>query len=54
MAESTFIPVIVNVLLSPNPAQAGQGVLVSVAAIDVECVPRAEAFTSGEFTAGEV
>ena len=50
---STYIPVIVSALLSPNPAQAGQTVLISVAAIDVECVPRAQVLTSGAFTAGE-
>ena len=50
---STYIPVIVSAMLSPNPAQAGQPVLISVAAIDVECVPSAQVLTAGELTAGE-
>lgn len=51
---STYIPVIVNAILSPNPAKAGQTVLISVAAMDVECVPGPQIISSGEFTAGEV
>ena len=54
MPESTYIPVIISVLLSPNPAQAGQSVLISVAAADVECVPGVQVVTAGEFTSGEV
>ncbi|EOS64931.1 hypothetical protein [Oscillibacter sp. 1-3] len=50
---STYIPVVVSALLSPNSAQASQPVLISVAAIDVECVPSAQA-AAGEFTSGEV
>lgn len=54
MAESTFIPVIVSAFFTPNPAKVGETVLLSVAAVDVECVPRPEIFTAGEFTSGEV
>lgn len=51
---TTYVPVIINALLSPNPAKVGQPVLISVAAIDVECVPSTQVITSGEFTSGEV
>ncbi len=54
MAETTYIPVIVGASLTPNPARAGEAVLVSVSAIDVECVPSVQIITAGEFTAGEV
>lgn len=54
MPESTFIPVIIGAYITPNPAQAGQEVLISVAATAVECVPSVQVITSGEFTAGEV
>ncbi len=54
MTESTYVPVIISALLSPNPAQAGQSVLISVAAIDVECVPSTQVVTAGEFASGEV
>jgi len=54
MPESTYVPVIIGALLSPNPARAGEEVLVSIAAIDVECVPSVQDITAGEFTAGEV
>lgn len=54
MPESTFVPVIIGAYISPNPAQAGQSVLISVAAIDVECVPSTQIITAGEFTSGEV
>ena len=54
MFETTYIPVIVNAMLSPNPAQAGAPVLISVAAVDVACVPSVQVITSGEFTSGEV
>lgn len=54
MPESTFVPVIIGAYISPNPAQVGQSVLISVAAIDVECVPSVQVVTAGEFTAGEV
>lgn len=51
---ATYIPVIISAILSPNPAQAGGTVLASVAAVDVECVPRTMDYTSGEFSCGEV
>lgn len=54
MFEPTYIPVIIGAFISPNPAQAGQEVLISVAAIDVECVPSVAVVTAGEFTGGEV
>lgn len=54
MFESTYVPVIIGAYLSPNPAQAGAQVLISIAAIDVECVPSVQVITAGEFTSGEV
>lgn len=51
---TTYIPVIVGAILTPNPAKVGEEVLISVAAIDVECVPSTQVITAGEFTAGEV
>lgn len=54
MFETTYVPVIVSAILTPNPAQAGTPVLISIAAIDVECVPSVQVITCGEFTAGEV
>jgi len=53
MVQKTYVPIIIGAFLSPNPAKAGQPVLVSIAAADLEIVPRAEAFTSGEFSSGE-
>lgn len=54
MFETTYIPVIIGAYLTPNPARAGEPVLISVAAVDVACVPSAQVITAGEFTAGEV
>lgn len=54
MYETTYIPVIIGAYLSPNPAQAGVPVLISVAATDVACVPSTQVITSGEFSSGEV
>lgn len=54
MPESTYIPAIFSALLSPNPVQAGQSVLISVAAADVECVSTTQAVTAGEFSSGEI
>lgn len=51
---ATSIPVIVSALLSPNPAQAGVPVLISVSATDVEAVPSVTDYRSGEFVSGEV
>lgn len=48
------VPVIFSVLLTPNPAKAGETVLVSVSAIDFEPAPTPQVITAGEFTAGEV
>lgn len=54
MFETTYIPVIIGAYLSPNPAQAGAQVLISVAAADIACVPSVAVYTSGEWTSGEV
>lgn len=50
---STFIPVIISAVLTPNPAQAGGAVLISVAAADIEAIPMAVDIRSGEFQSGE-
>lgn len=50
---NTFTPVIISAILTPNPAQAGGRVLVSVAAADVEAIPSAVDIRGGEFQAGE-
>lgn len=49
-----WVPVIVGAALTPNPARAGETVLVSVSAIDFDMVPSPQVITAGEFTAGEV
>lgn len=51
---ATYTPVIINAILSPNPAQTGQKVLISIAVTDVEAVPSAVDLRSGEFMAGEM
>lgn len=51
--ESTFVPVIISAFITPNPALAGQEVLISVAAADIECIPYVQVITAGELTAGE-
>ena len=53
MAETIYIPAVISAVLSPNPASAGETVRISVAAIDVACVPAVQTATSGEFTGGE-
>lgn len=50
---NTYIPVIVSAVLSPNPAQAGAAVLISVSATDVVAVPSVIDVRSGEFQSGE-
>lgn len=50
---TTYAPVIIGAALAPNPARAGEPVLVSIAAMDVECVPSTQVITAGEFAAGE-
>lgn len=50
---NTFIPVIVSAVLTPNPAQAGMTVLISVGATDVEAIPSVVDIRSGEFMSGE-
>ena len=54
MPESTFIPVIVNAFLAPNPAKVGEPVLISIAAVDVECVPRTLEITAGLVASGVI
>lgn len=51
---ATYTPVIINALLTPNPAVAGGAVLISVAAADVESIPSPAVYVSGEFYSGEV
>lgn len=53
MAES-WTPVITAASMTPNPAVAGQNVLLSVAAADIQSVEQTEARVSGEFVSGEV
>lgn len=50
---ATFTPVIINAILTPNPAQARGTVLVSVAAADIEAMPSVVDIRSGEFQSGE-
>lgn len=45
MANS--VPVIISVLLTPDPAKASQPVLVSVAAADIDLVPVSMQWQSG-------
>ena len=52
MIESTFIPVIVNAVLTPNPVRVGEAVWISVAAVDIECIPRTLEITSGTVASG--
>lgn len=47
MAETTFIPVIISAVLTPNPAIAGGRVLILVAAADIEAVPAPMEWISG-------
>ncbi len=54
MAESTYTPVIIGAILTPNPAQAGLTVTISVSAIDIVSTPAPEVLYSGEICAGEV
>ncbi len=54
MFESTYIPIIISAMLTPNPAEVGETVLISIAAADLKIVPREELFYAGEFTCGEV
>lgn len=54
MFESTYAPVIISAFVTPNPAVAGQEVLISVAAAEIEFTPSVQVVTAGEFTSGEV
>ena len=49
-----YTPVILEAVLSPNPAVAGGSVFVSIAAIDLEAMPSMAVYLSGEFMSGEV
>lgn len=51
---SEWFPVVVSAVLTPNPGRAGEPVLLSVAATDVEAVEQAETIYSNEFYSGEV
>ena len=51
---NTFTPVIISATLTPNPAQVGGAVKISVAAVDIESVPSVMVYQSGEFQSGEV
>lgn len=52
--SSTYTPVISSAILTPNPAQIGSSVLISVSASDIEAVPAVVDYRSGEFMCGEV
>lgn len=54
LVEAASQPVVIDAYISPNPAQAGQPVLISVAAIDAAYVPSTQVATAGEFSCGEV
>lgn len=54
MNETTTIPAIISFTLTPNPAIAGQPVLVTVKAVEVTVVPQPFTAYAGEFSAGEV
>ena len=54
MADSTYTPVIIGAILTPNPAQVGSAVTISVAAVDIVSTPDPEVFYAGEICAGEV
>lgn len=52
--DPTYIPIIISAVLTPNPATIGQAVLISVAAADLEVIPREDIWYAAEVTAGEV
>lgn len=54
LIESHIIPIIISASLSPNPAQVGVPVLVSVTAIETAAISTPEVFFSGEICSGEV
>lgn len=54
ISEAAFSPVIIGAVLTPNPAVAGQPVMISVAAEDMVYVPTAAVWPSGQFGSGEV
>lgn len=53
IVETAFVPMIIGADLAPNPAVAGQRVMISVAAEDTASVPAALRH-SGQLVCGEV
>lgn len=51
---NTTVLVITSAAFSPNPVAAGSTTKLSVSVIEVVQEPSVQAFTAGEFTAGEV
>lgn len=51
---SEWFPVLISALLTPNPGRAGEEVLLSVAAADVEAREQTVTFYAGEVYSGEV
>lgn len=54
ISEAARVPVIFGAGLAPNPAVAGQRVMISVAAEDMTAVPAAARRPAGQFACGEV
>lgn len=51
---SIFTPVVTAAVITPNPANAGGTAQVYITAVDMEAVPTAVDYVSGEFASGEV
>lgn len=51
---STTVLVITSASFSPNPVAVGSTTKLSVSVLEVVQEPSVQAFTAGEFTAGEV
>lgn len=54
MADTTYVPVVIGAVLTPNPAEAGKSVLISVAAEDIACVPSTAVWPCGLFPSGVI
>ena len=54
MAESTLTPVIISAMLTPNPAETGQTLHISIAAVEAQAVAQTEVRLCGEWYCGEV
>lgn len=52
--DTTYVPVVIGAVLTPNPAMAGKTVMISVAAEDIACVPSTAVWPAGQFVSGEV